>query len=309
MGTHPIFESDFDCLTDGKMLETLSQQPERLLSVKSKFDAEFRRFAISTGKTQYDEFKDKVRKIHKLDSIDFIITYSTNGDLLPINNNDNYHKALQSTYDGGIIKVYIHRKNTIDLDGYGTSTVRRRKGEKTPVISTPVDFRPVSAIIDVDILPETLRRVRLHKHGSDKPLGFYIRDGFSVRLSDSGVEKVPSIFISRLVNGGLAEMTGLLAVDDEVLEVNSIEVAGKSLDQVTDMMVANSANLIITVKPASQRDTIPKNYKNLNYPPPPLESDSESDEDEIREMPSPSTAAKKTRPKDSIKAQRDKMTI
>jgi hypothetical protein len=53
-----------------------------------------------------------------------------------------------------------------------------------------------------------------------------------VRLSDSGVEKVPSIFISRLVNGGLAEMTGLLAVDDEVLEVNSIEVAGKSLDQV-----------------------------------------------------------------------------
>ena len=53
-----------------------------------------------------------------------------------------------------------------------------------------------------------------------------------MRLSDSGVEKVPSIFISRLVNGGLAEMTGLLAVDDEVLEVNSIEVAGKSLDQV-----------------------------------------------------------------------------
>jgi len=45
------------------MLETLSQQPERLLSVKSKFDAEFRRFAISTGKTQYDEFKDKVKKI------------------------------------------------------------------------------------------------------------------------------------------------------------------------------------------------------------------------------------------------------
>ena len=44
------------------MLETLSHQPERLLSVKSKFDAEFRRFAISTGKTQYDEFKDKVQK-------------------------------------------------------------------------------------------------------------------------------------------------------------------------------------------------------------------------------------------------------
>jgi len=46
------------------------------------------------------------------------------------------------------------------------------------------------------------------------------------------VEKVPGIFISRLVPGGLAESTGLLAVNDEVLEVNGIEVAGKTLDQV-----------------------------------------------------------------------------
>jgi len=41
-----------------------------------------------------------------------------------------------------------------------------------------------------------------------------------------------------------------------VLEVNGIEVAGKTLDQVTDMMVANSANLIITVKPVNQRNNI-----------------------------------------------------
>lgn len=59
-----------------------------------------------------------------------------------------------------------------------------------------------------------------------------------------------------MVPGGLAESTGLLAVNDEVLEVNGIEVAGKSLDQVTDMMVANSANLIITVKPANQRGVL-----------------------------------------------------
>jgi hypothetical protein len=53
---------------------------------------------------------------------------------------------------------------------------------------------------------------------------------------------MPAIFISRLVPGGLAESTGLLAVNDEVLEVNGIDVAGKTLDQVTDMMVANSSN-------------------------------------------------------------------
>ena len=94
------------------------------------------------------------------------------------------------------------------------------------------------------------------KNGSDKPLGFYIRDGTSVRVTSHGLEKVPGIFISRLVPGGLAEGTGLLAVNDEVLEVNGIEVSGKTLDQVTDMMVANSSNLIITVKPVNQRNNI-----------------------------------------------------
>jgi partitioning defective protein 6 len=123
-------------------------------------------------------------------------------------------------------------------------------------ISMPTEFRQVSAIIDVDVVPDTCRRVRLLKHGSDKPLGFYIRDGTSVRVTPNGLEKVPGIFISRLLAGGLAESTGLLAVNDEVLEVNGIEVAGKTLDQVTDMMVANSTNLIVTVKPANQRATL-----------------------------------------------------
>lgn len=60
----------------------------------------------------------------------------------------------------------------------------------------------------------------------------------------------------------MAESTGLLAVNDEVLEVNGIEVFGKTLDQVTDMMVANSSNLIITVKPANQRTVVPPVRRN-----------------------------------------------
>lgn len=49
-------------------------------------------------------------------------------------------------------------------------------------------------------------------------------------------------------------MTGLLSVNDEVLEVNGIDVSGKTLDQVTHMMIANSENLIITVRPANQKN-------------------------------------------------------
>ena len=125
-------------------------------------------------------------------------------------------------------------------------------------ISAPRDCVKISSIVDADVLPDTVRRVRLVKHSSDRPLGFFIRDGTSVRVTPYGLEKVPGIFISRLVPGGLAEGTGLLAVNDEILEVNGIEVQGKMLDQVTDMMVANSQNLIITVRPAVQPPSTPK---------------------------------------------------
>ena len=169
--------------------------------------------------------------------------------------------------------IFFHADEVNEAEPAFGSTIPRRKNKisqylqvsqppKTlkpfKAIGLPQDFRRVSAIIDVDIVPETHRRVKLHKHGSDKPLGFYIRDGTSMRVTPHGLEKVPGIFISRLVPGGLAESTGLLGVNDEVLEVNGIEVSGKNLDQVTDMMVANSANLIITVKPANQRNTLSK---------------------------------------------------
>ncbi|NXU55849.1 PAR6G protein, partial [Turnix velox] len=185
-------------------------------------------------------------------------------DLLPINNDDNYHKAVSSA--NPLLRVIIQKKAESDAGVFASNSLqRKKKGLLRPahyrakphlLIGLPQDFRQISSIIDVDILPESHRRVRLHKHGSDKPLGFYIRDGVSVRVAPQGVEKVPGIFISRLVKGGLADSTGLLAVSDEILEVNGIDVAGKSLDQVTDMMVANSHNLIITVKPANQRNNV-----------------------------------------------------
>lgn len=126
------------------------------------------------------------------------------------------------------------------------------------VIGAPKEFRKVGSIVDADLLPDTVRRVKLVKQSTDRPLGFYIRDGTSVRVTPYGLEKVPGIFISRLVPGGLAEGTGLLSVNDEIIEVNGIETLGKTLDQVTDMMIANSQNLIITVKPSTLPPSTPR---------------------------------------------------
>ncbi|KYB26461.1 partitioning defective 6 homolog beta [Tribolium castaneum] len=238
------------------------------IEVKSKFDAEFRRFSVERDpQARFEEFRALLERLHRLQDIAFLVSYidPSDQDLLPINNDDNLRRALANAKP--LLRVIIQRKgDSLELNGYGTIKPRNLISSilggtpgrtKTLEISNPHDFRQVSSIIDVDIVPETCRRVRLLKHGSDKPLGFYIRDGTSVRVTQSGLEKIPGIFISRLVPGGLAESTGLLAVNDEVLEVNGIEVAGKTLDQVTDMMVANSSNLIITVKPANQRTVAP----------------------------------------------------
>uniref|UniRef100_A0ACB8EA49 Uncharacterized protein n=1 Tax=Sphaerodactylus townsendi TaxID=933632 RepID=A0ACB8EA49_9SAUR len=302
---------------------TPARSPEPVIEVKSKFDAEFRRFAMKRSSIGgFQEFYQLIQTVHQIPSVDVLLGYTdVHGDLLPINNDDNYHKALSSA--NPLLRVIIQKRGQsqeaviirkasksdikeaglmdIDCNGgrvefelHGTcpfdpcmlsyfltaeadtsvfasnSLQRKKKGLLRPVhqrakqhllIGMPQDFRQISSIIDVDILPETHRRVRLHKHGSNKPLGFYIRDGVSVRVAPHGVEKVPGIFISRLVKGGLAESTGLLAVNDEILEVNGIDVAGKSLDQVTDMMVANSHNLIITVKPANQRNNVIRSSK------------------------------------------------
>ncbi|XP_043922943.1 partitioning defective 6 homolog gamma isoform X1 [Protopterus annectens] len=272
------------------------------VEVKSKFGAEFRRFSLDRFRPgKFEDFYKLILHVHQI-NMEVLIGYADlHGDLLPINNDDNFGKAVSTA--NPLLRVFIQRqavrygavtsvtlvhqrnwtsdillyhavvasedhKEEVDYSSFGTNTLTRKKkplvtlrndtNRRRPHISIglPHDFRPVSSIIDVDILPETHRRVRLYRHGCDKPLGFYIRDGTSVRVTPHGLEKVPGIFISRMVPGGLAESTGLLAVNDEVLEVNGIEVAGKTLDQVTDMMIANSLNLIITVKPANQRNNV-----------------------------------------------------
>ncbi|XP_066571966.1 partitioning defective 6 homolog gamma [Amia ocellicauda] len=284
------------------------------VEVKSKYGAEFRRFSVDRFKPgKFEEFYKLILHIHRITNMEVMLGYAdVHGDLLPINNDDNFCKAVSTA--NPLLRVFIQRQEEVDYSSFGTNTLTRKKkavvtlrndvNRKRPHIriGMPQDFRPVSSIIDVDILPESHRRVRLYRHGSDKPLGFYIRDGTSVRVTPHGLEKVPGIFISRMVPGGLAESTGLLAVNDEVLEVNGIEVTGKTLDQVTDMMIANSHNLIITVKPVNQRNNIvrssrisgssgqstdsgssagfagmPPPIAGHSFPPDDLESDEESD--------------------------------
>ncbi|KAG9275957.1 hypothetical protein AMEX_G8203 [Astyanax mexicanus] len=236
-----------------------------VLEVKSKFGAEFRRFSVDRYEPGlFKDFLQLLLCLHHLRHVEIFISYAdVHGDLLPINNDENFCRAVSKAQS--LLRIFIQHREEIDQDAVRTDAVKRQRKSSAAAsrgevsrrrpqvqIGLPQNFRPISSIIDVDILPKCHRRVRLYSQGTNRPLGIYIRDGTTVRVTPNGLEKVPGIFISRLVPGGLAQSTGLLAINDQVLEVNGIDVMGKSLDQVTDMMVANSYNLIITVKPANQ---------------------------------------------------------
>ncbi|KAB0388862.1 hypothetical protein E2I00_005261 [Balaenoptera physalus] len=173
------------------------------MEVKSKFGAEFRRLSLERSKPgKFEEFYRLLQHVHKIPSVDVLVGYEDiHGDLLPINNDDNYHKAVSTA--NPLLRIFIQKREEADYSAFGTDTLIKKKKvltnmlrpdnkRKKPhiVISMPQDFRSVSSSTDVDILPETHRRVRLYKYGTEKPLRLHIRDGSSVRVTQHDLEKV-----------------------------------------------------------------------------------------------------------------------
>ena len=60
---------------------------------------------------------------------------------------------------------------------------------------------------------------------------FFFLQGATVRNEGD------SVIIGRIVKGGAAEASGLLHEGDEVLEINGIDIRGKSINDVCDLMV------------------------------------------------------------------------
>ena len=66
------------------------------------------------------------------------------------------------------------------------------------------------------------------------PAALCVLQGATVR------NEMESVVISRIVRGGAAERSGLLSEGDEILEINGIEIRGKDVNQVFDILVSIS---------------------------------------------------------------------
>ncbi|CAG9131622.1 unnamed protein product [Plutella xylostella] len=81
------------------------------VEVKTKFDAEFRRFSLSRSeRLKYEEFRALIEKLHRLHDVAFLVSYTDprDGDLLPINNDDNLARALMNAKP--LLRVIVQRK-------------------------------------------------------------------------------------------------------------------------------------------------------------------------------------------------------
>jgi len=75
-----------------------------------QFDAEFRRFSVDRqNASSFDDFYQLVSDVHCLHTLSFIITYTDpEGDLLPINNDENFAVALSSAQP--VLRLHIQQK-------------------------------------------------------------------------------------------------------------------------------------------------------------------------------------------------------
>lgn len=58
---------------------------------------------------RFDEFYGLLQHVHRIPNVDLLVGYAdVHGDLLPINNDDNYHKAMSVA--APLLRLFLQRK-------------------------------------------------------------------------------------------------------------------------------------------------------------------------------------------------------
>jgi len=111
----------------------------------------------------------------------------------------------------------------------------------SPPVTTTIQYDPLTDayIKETQLMEETfdpsVRVVRIEK-STQEPLGATVRN-----------EPDGSVIIGRIVKGGAAEKSGLLHEGDEILEVNAIEMKGRNVNQVCDILSEMTGTLTFVI--------------------------------------------------------------
>lgn len=77
-----------------------------------QYGAEFRRFSVNRMKPgKFEEFFKLIMNLHRIANMEVMIGYAdVHGDLLPINNDDNFCKAVSTAHP--LLRIFIQRQGT-----------------------------------------------------------------------------------------------------------------------------------------------------------------------------------------------------
>uniref|UniRef100_A0A9L0TAR7 Par-6 family cell polarity regulator gamma n=2 Tax=Equus TaxID=9789 RepID=A0A9L0TAR7_HORSE len=108
------------------------------VEVKSKFGAEFRRFSLDRQKPgKFEDFYKLVVHTHHISNTEVTIGYAdVHGDLLPINNDDNFCKAVSSA--NPLLRVFIQKRGISHCFQKTSSTRQQQTMDESPVLLEPV---------------------------------------------------------------------------------------------------------------------------------------------------------------------------
>ncbi|XP_070161887.1 uncharacterized protein [Polyergus mexicanus] len=109
---------------------------------------------------------------------------------------------------------------------------RKRSPSSSPPSGPP---SPTSSWKDSRVV-DNIKIIRIEK--TNEPLGATVRN------------EGDAVIIGRVVRGGAADKSGLLHEGDEVLEVNGVEMRGKTVNEVCDILAGMQGSLTFLVLPA-----------------------------------------------------------
>ncbi|XP_045167365.2 protein PALS1-like isoform X2 [Mercenaria mercenaria] len=140
--------------------------------------------------------------------------------------------SLQSPYSEQLLSILCkpHMKNLM----LAHDSVARQEVKSANDQEPPDDF-------NIPSIPDGGVSVKLvHLEKTTEPLGATVRnDG-------------ESVIISRIVKGGTAEKSGLLHEGDEILDINGIDMKGKDINDVSEMLANMSGRITFTIYPSNE---------------------------------------------------------
>ncbi|XP_054261878.1 protein PALS1-like isoform X2 [Macrosteles quadrilineatus] len=124
---------------------------------------------------------------------------------------------------------------------YTHDTITRELEDHSPVMTpnTVNHSPPPLPVHEHEDQDSNIKIIKIEK--TNEPLGATVRN------------EGEAVIIGRVVRGGAAEKSGLLHEGDEVLEVNGIEMRGKSVNDVCDLLSTMTGTLTFLIVPSQNR--------------------------------------------------------